>query len=98
MNGNKKYKLNTIIYHATNHFTCSFINNDNNIWFHDGQKNKGNSILVENLCHVQISDLIESNLLAQIRHSWGHTADLGDEEVAQSGAEAPIRTLESSDC
>ena len=36
--GNYQYELNTVIYHGMNHFTCSFIDDNKHLWFHDGPK------------------------------------------------------------
>ena len=60
-NGNKTYHLNTVIYYGMNHFTCSFLDSNNNIWFHDGQKNEGKPLFLKNLSLVQMSDLTEFN-------------------------------------
>ena len=41
--------------------TCCFLDEENNIWFHDGQNNDGNPIYFKNITQVQMSDLIEFN-------------------------------------
>jgi len=41
--------------------TCCLLDNANNIWFHNGQKNIGTPIILENINGVQMSDLTEMN-------------------------------------
>jgi len=58
-NGYFQYELNTIIYHGMNHFTCSFIDDNKHLWFHDRQQNQGNPIFLNKIDQIQFSDLIE---------------------------------------
>jgi hypothetical protein len=59
--GNVLYHLTAIIYSGTNHFTCSFLDSELNLWFHDGQKNNGNPQLLGKFSDVNELDFIELN-------------------------------------
>jgi len=42
-----------------NHFTCTFIDDNKHLWFHDGQQNEGSPHFLKTNNQIQNSDLTQ---------------------------------------